>query len=198
MRHFAIRIGFEVDFPLCDAFDLKYLKDERIDFIIGACHFISKYDIVNEWAFDNPQFIAEFDKHDIDDLYNLYYSIIYEAVISRNFDIIAHFDLIKKFGHRPKKDLKPTIQKIAQAMSKYDIAAEVNTSGLLKPVKEMYPSEDIISIFFENNVPITLGSDSHVPDAVGYAFDRAVQIIKKIGYTKISGFSKRKRYDVDL
>jgi histidinol-phosphatase (PHP family) len=206
----TIRTGFEVDFPLYDSFDLKYLKDERIDFIIGACHFISQYnmDIVTgmstsklsetEWAFDNPYSISEFDKHNIDNLYHVYYTIIYEAVNSQIFNIIAHFDLMKKFGYRPKKDFKPIIQKIAQNMSKYDIAAEINTSGLLKPVKEIYPSQDIIGIFFDNNVPITLGSDSHDPETVGYAFDKAVSIIKKIGYTKISGFVKRKRYDVNL
>jgi len=206
----TIRTGFEVDFPSFNSFDLKYLKDERIDFIIGSCHFISQYnmDIVSgmstsklsedEWAFDNPYTISEFDKHDVDDLYHVYYTIIFEAVNSRMFDIIGHFDLMKKFGHRPKKDFKYIIQKIAQNMSKYDIAAEINTSGLLKPVKEMYPSEEIINIFFDNNVPITLGSDSHSPETVGYAFDKAVNMIKKIGYTKISGFAKRKRYDVNL
>ena len=206
----AIRIGFEVDFPLHNTFDLKYLKDDRIDYIMGACHFISKYDMdivtgkntsnfsENEWAFDNPQYISEYDKHDIDDLYHIYYTIIHEAVNSRIFNIIAHFDLIKKFGHRPKKDFNPMIQKITQDMAKYNIAAEINTSGLLRRVKEMYPSEDIIKVFFDNNVPITLGSDSHDPETVGYAFDEAVNIIKKIGYTKISGFAKRKRYDVNL
>ena len=197
----AIRIGFEVDFPLFSTFDLNYLKDERIDFIIGSCHFISQCNTKlpqSEWAFDNPYFISEFDKHDIDDLYHIYYTNIYEAVNSRMFDIIGHFDLIKKFGHRPKKDFKPMLQKIAQAMSKCNVAVEINTSGLLKPVKEIYPSQDIINIFFENNVPITLGSDSHEPATVGYAFDKAVDIIKKIGYTKISGFKKRNRYDINL
>ena len=201
-----IRIGFEVDFPLCDSFDQKYLKDDRIDFIMGSCHFINlgSYDFVdvaaNAWGFDNPHpnSISEFDKHDINDLYNLYYTNIYKLVNSRIFDIVGHFDLLKIFGHRPKKDLKPTIQKIAQAMFKHNVAAEINTSGLLKPVNEMYPSEDIIEIFFENNVPITLGSDSHSPQTIGYAFDKAVKLIKKIGYTKISGFKKRNRYDINL
>ena len=188
----AIRIGFEVDFPLSNTFDLKYFKDERIDFLIGSCHFL------NGWAFDVTQFVSEFDKRDIDDIYNLYYTNIYESVNSRIFDIIGHFDLIKKFGHRPKKDFSPMVEKIAKNMSKYNIASEINTSGLLKPVKEIYPSEDIIKIFFDNNVPITLGSDSHEPQTVGYAFDKAVNIIKKAGYTKISGFAKRKRYDVNL
>jgi len=206
----AIRIGFEVDFPLYNTFDLKYLKDERIDFLIGSCHFLSKYDmdvvtgkstadnLEPEWAFDNPHFISEYDKHDIDDLYHIYYTNILEAVNSRLFDIIGHFDLIKKFGHRPKKDFSPMIEKIAQNMAKYNIAAEINTSGLQRRVREMYPSDDIIKIFFDNNVPITLGSDSHTPESVGYAFDTAVNTIKKIGYTKISGFAKRKRYDVNL
>ncbi len=35
-----ILIGFEVDFPLHEDFSRSYFFDERIDYLIGSCHFI--------------------------------------------------------------------------------------------------------------------------------------------------------------
>jgi len=187
----AIKIGFEVDYPFKagTGFKKKYLNDNRIDYLIGSCHFI------DDWAFDHPDFLDEFNNRDIDEVYNEYFKII-EGLISNNFNIIGHFDLIKKFGHRPKGDISKTIENIAKIMSKKNITVEINTSGLRKPVNEIYPSQKIIDILHNYNIPITLGSDSHSPDEVGYKFNMAITMVKKAGYRKISGFSKRKRYDI--
>jgi histidinol-phosphatase (PHP family) len=115
------------------------------------------------------------------------------------FNIVGHFDVVKKFGHREDSgNSNETLERIAAKMSKFGIAAEVNTSGLLKPVKEMYPSDEILKIFFNKNVPVTLGADAHEPDLVDYMLLEAVQKLKSIGYKKISGFEKRKRYDIQI
>ncbi|PKL41368.1 MAG: histidinol phosphate phosphatase [Spirochaetae bacterium HGW-Spirochaetae-1] len=187
-----ILLGFEVDFPLHDSFPQKYFTDARIDYLIGSCHFI------DDWPFDHDDYVHEFDSRDINDVYTRYFEIIGDLVGSRLFDMVGHFDLVKKFGHRATKDFSATIDRIAGMMSSLDIAAEINTSGLIKPVKEMYPSDDILKIFFDNNVPITLGSDSHSPEHVGYMFDAALEKIKKAGYTSLSFFRKRKRYTTPL
>ncbi len=187
----AVRTGFEVDFPLHDTFAPKYFTDPRIDYFIGSCHFI------DGWAFDHPDFIDGFSRRDIDDIYSRYYAIIKDLVSSGLFHIIGHFDLVKKFGHRAKKDFSKEIAALFNS-SRHGIAVEINTAGLRKPVEELYPSEDIVSLLFTLNVPVTLGSDAHSPDEVGYAFDRAVEMLKKAGYRKISAFEKRRRFDIAL
>lgn len=188
----SVRLGFEVDYPLFGTFDEKYFSDPRIDYLAGSCHFLG------DWAFDHEDFIGGFDKRDIDEIYGEYFGVLEKLAASRLFDFIGHFDLVKKFGHRPKGDFSASVRKVARIMSENGIAAEINTSGLIKPVREIYPSDEIIKILFEENVPITLGSDSHAPSQVGYGFDIAVEKLKRIGYTKISGFEKRIRYDVAL
>jgi len=187
-----VKLGFEVDFPLFDDFDKKYFSDPRIDFLIGSCHFI------DEWPFDHPDFIDEFEKRDIDNVYKEYFNLIEKIISSKLFNIVGHMDLIKKFGHRPHKDFSSTIEKIAILASKSNTVIEINTSGLLKPVKEIYPSYKIIKILFEKNVPITIGSDTHNPEFFAYGYEKVLEEIKKIGYKKISGFSKRKRYDIEI
>ena len=64
-----IRLGFEVDFPLFDSFNKKYFSDTRIDYLIGSVHFI------DNWAFDHPKYIHQFENSDIDNLYKKYFAI---------------------------------------------------------------------------------------------------------------------------
>lgn len=187
----AVRTGFEVDFPLHNTFEQKYFTDPRIDYLIGSCHFI------DNWAFDHPAFIDGFSKRDIDEIYSRYYEIIRELASSGRFQIIGHFDLVKKFGHRAKREFAKEIALIFNGTHN-SISVEINTAGLRKPVEEIYPSEDIVSQLFSLNVPVTLGSDSHSPDEVGYEFHRAVEMLKKAGYRKISAFEKRRRFDITL
>lgn len=187
-----VKVAFEVDFPLMDSFDRKYLSDPRLDYMIGSCHFLE------DWAFDHPSNISEFDNRDINDVYRQYYKIIGQLARSRYFNIIGHLDLVKKFGHRPVDDLTGILEKLSMVLAENEITVEINTAGLRKPVEEIYPSDEILDILFRMNVPVTLGSDSHAPQEVGYSFEKAIKKAHKAGYRKISGFSKKKRYDIAI
>lgn len=187
-----VKLGFEVDFPIFDTFEPGYLKDPRIDFITGSVHYMG------DWGFDHPDYVHRFNERPIDEIYADYYGLLEALVDARFCDLIGHFDLIKKFGHRAESDMSHVIRRIAKKMSKSGIAAEVNTSGLYKPVKEIYPSESIIKIFFEENVPVTLGSDSHSPDDVCRGYDIALSKLKSAGYRKVSGFTGRRRHELNL
>ena len=187
-----IRLGFEVDYPRFESFESKYFTDPRIDYFIGSCHY------VDGWAFDHPRNIDDYKDRDIDELYARYYAQLESLAVSGLFDVIGHFDLVKKFGYRSGKDHRAAIERVARVASKKNLAVEMNTNGFNHPVNEMYPSDQIIEILFNFNVPVTLGSDAHTSDKVGYRFDEAVGKLRKAGYRKISGFSKRKRYDIPL
>ena len=188
----AVRTAMEVDFPFHASFDRSYLADGRIDYLIGSCHFI------DGWGFDNPDYIHGFESRDIDQVYSDYFAILQNLVVSGAFNIIGHFDLVKKFGHRPRSDFSGHIRRIARECAARDVAVEINTSGLRKPVCEMYPSVDILSILFDEGVPITLGSDAHNADEVAHEFTLAAETAKTAGYRRVSGFVKRRRYDIPL
>ena len=187
-----ILLAFEVDYPLHKSFAASYFTDERIDYFIGSCH------CMDGWAFDNEQEIEMFSKRDIDDIYADYYKIISELVESRLFNIVGHFDLLKKLGFRSRSAFADEIETIAKKMAKTETAFELNTSGLIKPVKEMYPSKEIIDIFFNCNVPVTMGSDSHSPEHVGHGYEMAIELLKTAGYRKLAVFRKRKLFEIPL
>lgn len=187
-----VKLGFETDFPMFDTFKRSYLTDPRVDFITGSVHFIG------DWGVDNPDQVERYNDRPIDDIYRDYYSLLEKLADYRFCDIVGHFDLIKKFGHRAESDMTPIIRRIAKKMSAHGIAVEINTSGLYKPVKEIYPSDEIIKILFEENVPVTLGSDSHSPDDVCRGYEPAISKIKNAGYRKISGFTGRVRHEISV
>lgn len=188
----GVKLGFEVDYPPFASFDKKYFSDPRIDYLIGSCHFI------DGWGFDHPLFVDGYRERDIDDIYESYFRIILALAGSGLYDVVGHFDIVKKFGHRARKDFLPAVEKIAHTLARRGVAVEINTGGLRHTVSEMYPSDDIIAVLFNCGVPVTLGSDAHAPENMGYSFPQAVEKLKKAGYRKISGFSKRKRYNVPI
>ena len=69
---------------------------------------------------------------------------------------------------------------------------EINTSGLRKPVKEIYPSLAALQIYREEGVPITFSSDSHDPKDVGRDYDKAAALAKEAGYAEYLVFKQRK------
>jgi histidinol-phosphatase (PHP family) len=63
---------------------------------------------------------------------------------------------------------------------------------------EIYPSKAFLKECFEEGVPITFGSDAHMPADVGRDFDRALELVKSVGYETIVRFSDRKPEHVQL
>ncbi|MEX1139267.1 MAG: histidinol-phosphatase HisJ [Bacteroidota bacterium] len=186
-----VRRGIEGDFfPGTESWVAGFIKENGFDYVIGSVHFLGS------WGFDDMVFVHNFEGRDIDDVYEKYFEAVRQSARSGLFDIIAHCDLVKKFGHRPKKDLTELIRETMKEIRRNNLCIEINTSGLRKPVKEMYPSESILKIAHEIGVPLTLGSDAHDPADVGADFTRAIALVEQYGNGRISVFERRERSEV--
>jgi histidinol-phosphatase (PHP family) len=180
-----VLLGYEVDY-------LKNHMDERVlnadvDYLIGSVHFI------DEWGFDNPEFIGRYEHEDIDEIWQKYFSAIEAMANSKKFDIAGHLDLIKVFKFMPKKDIRLIAQNALNAIKNADMVLEINMSGLRKPIEETYPSKELLELAFSLEIPITFGSDAHKPEQVGLYDTRVVELAREIGYTQCAVFHKRKR-----
>ena len=172
-----VKIGIEADFiPGYEEKTKKILEDYPYDYVIGSVHFIK------DWGFDNPEERDRWDSKDTDQVYRDYYDLLRRSAQSGLFDIMAHVDLVKKFGHLANADMTAEVKKTARVFKECGVAVEINTSGLRKPVKEMYPSLKNLEIYAQAGVPLTFGSDSHVPSDVGRDFDKAFTMARKAGY----------------
>jgi len=190
---FQLKVGLEADYLQgCEDRIRKILREPTFDYLIGSVHFI------DDWGFDDPRQIANFQKWNIDKLYSTYFSLVKECAQSKLFDVIGHVDLIKKFGHRPKSDMTSIFLETIESLKKSSVCVEVNTNGLQAPCKEIYPSEFFLKLCFEHGIPVTLGSDAHSPGNVGQEFDKALELLREIGYTQIARLTRRKRESIDL
>ena len=188
-----IRLGLEADYiPGHEDALRAILEAHPWDYVYGSVHFLGA------WGMDDPRYVAEYDRRDINALYEEYFRTVEAAARSGLFDIMAHLDLVKKFGHRAMQDLGPLYARVGQAMAESGVCVEVNTAGLLKPVTEIYPQVDLLRALYRAGVPITLGSDAHAPHLVGYAFAEAVALLREVGYERVVRFAGRARSYVAL
>jgi len=99
---------------------------------------------------------------------------------------------VKKFGNRPTGEISLDLDDTAKVFKECGVAVEINTSGLRKPVGEIYPSSEILKVYRKYDIPIVFGSDAHTPDDVGRDFDKAVSLARQAGYQEFVTFEKRK------
>jgi histidinol-phosphatase (PHP family) len=190
----AIKLALEMDYiPGMEDWIRDLAARHPWDYLIGAVHYVS-----DTWDLDNPKKIDEWKSRDAFEVWTIYFERLTRAAESGFFDIIAHADLCKKFRFCPEKDCTPLFTRLLQAIAKNGLAMELNTAGLRKDCKEIYPSPQIVGLAAQMDVPITFGSDAHKPEEVGMNFADAVQLARKFGYTQCCRFTQRKREMVSL
>ena len=171
----TIRLALEVDYlPGYEDWIRELAARHPWDYFIGSVHYVS-----DDWAIDNPQKISEWKTRDAYEVWSAYFERLTKAAETGFFEIIGHVDLPKKFGYRPSRDCKPLYEKFLNAVKKRDCAIELNTAGLRKDCREIYPSRRILELAFQKGVPITFGSDAHAPEEVGMNFADAVQLARE-------------------
>ena len=185
-----ILLGYEVDF-LNNYIDDDILNGD-IDYLIGSVHFL------DNWGFDNPEFIREYKNKDIDIIWEEYFYQIEQMAKSGKFDIIGHLDLIKVFKFLPKKNINLIAKDSMKAIKDNNLVLEINSAGFRKPIKEQYPSIDLLKMAFDMNIDITFGSDAHKIEQIGFKYDEITNLAKKIGFRKSAYFRDRDKILVDF
>lgn len=184
----SIRLSTEADFIPGHERQLEaILRRYDWDYVIGSVHFI------DDWGFDDSRHVSGFVSRNIDELYRQYFELVGASAATGLFDTIGHADLIKKFGHRPYSDQCENYTRLASRLAAAGVCVEVNTSGLRKPVGEIYPHPDLLRAFCDAGVPITLGSDAHAPNEVTADFSAATQLIQSVGYAAYVRYTRRER-----
>lgn len=161
------------------------------DYLIGAVHYVS-----DSWAVDDPSALDQWKGRDAYEVWQIYFDRLTRAAELDLFEIIAHADLPKKFGIRPSRDCSALYERFLKAAAKTETVIELNTAGLRKECREIYPSLDLLKRAYAHGVGITFGSDAHAPEEVGMNFPEAFKLAREAGYTHCAAFRKRMRNEV--
>jgi histidinol-phosphatase (PHP family) len=190
VRETPLRLGLECDFVPGSEDRIENLLERDFDYVVGSVHFIG------EVAVDHDGFDAWEGVGDPDRVWSRYFETLAECARSGLFDILAHPDLVKVWGsgrplpdHDPRHYYEPAIEAIAEL----DIAVEVSTAGLRKPVGELYPSRAFAEMCVEAGAAFSLSSDAHLPEEVGFGYDRAIAFLGELGVGEIAVFEGRRR-----
>ncbi|TDC99489.1 histidinol-phosphatase HisJ family protein [Nonomuraea deserti] len=176
-RGLPVLLGLEVDFlPAYQDVIGEALRRYPFDFLIGSVHWIGA------WSVDHPAVAHEFERRGVRRAYEDYFGLVTELAESRSVNVLAHPDVVKKFGHRCVEEPLDLYERLVRAASRNEIAMEVSSAGLRYEVAEPYPAPSLLRMAHAAGVPITLASDAHYPDQAAYRYRELVQYVWDAGY----------------
>jgi histidinol-phosphatase (PHP family) len=190
VRGTPLRLGIECDFvPGAEDRTANLLEARDFDYVVGSVHFVGERAVDHEgwdvWEGGDP-----------DDVWRRYFEALAECARSSLFDILAHPDLVKVWGRArplPARDPRHFYEPAVEAIAEAGIAVEVSTAGLRKPVGELYPATAFAEMCVEAGAAFALSSDAHLPEQVGFGYDRALEFLAGLGVGEICVFERRRR-----
>ena len=190
-----LKLGIEADFVAGREDRMANLLDGRDwDYVVGSVHFLRDAAVdMDEWDV--------WDSGDPEKVWSRYFETLGEAARTGIYDILAHPDLVKVWGKerpRPDGDLRRFYELAIDGIAESNVAIEVSTAGLRKPVGEIYPAREFLEMCLAAGRPVALSSDAHEPDQLGYRYDQALEFLHGLGIEEIADFDRRERRMVPL
>ncbi|KUO75463.1 MAG: hypothetical protein APF77_22515 [Clostridia bacterium BRH_c25] len=166
------------------------IKDRSYDFIIGSIHCVNKSDMYLEpflesMPTDNEAIMS-------------YFRELQVCVDGfRNFDVLGHFDGIRRYIRDSESFsyelYREQIQNALQSLINSHKGIELNTSGLRYGLSSFHPLPEILRLYKQlGGEIVTIGSDSHTPDTLGYKFKEALEMLSVMGFKYYTIFKNRK------
>ncbi len=186
-EEFNLKIGLEVDYIESRESEIRdFAANFDVDFLIGSVHYLG------EWAFDLSK---NWPRNDYEAIYIEYYKTLLKLARSNIFDVLGHPGNIAYFGYGPSKEVEDRIVKnFYEELAKENIVLEINAGGLYRPAKRIFPEKKWFKTIKELNIDITVSSDAHDPDDVGYEINNEViPALQGAGFTHLIGFEKRNK-----
>jgi len=165
------------------------------DYVVGSVHYVrsentGEYFPVDRYPADLEAGIA--DAGGVQSFIESYGNNVLRLAKDYSPTILGHIDLITKLN-RGNRFFDPGAgwyksmwEKVIKTIARSGCIAEVNTGGMARGYTDQpYPSHDLLRMLHREGVPVTLCSDAHEEQMLGYAYPQAVQTLREIGYESI-------------
>jgi histidinol-phosphatase (PHP family) len=184
-----VRLGLESDFaPGLEPWLEALHQRVPLHHVLGSVHY--------QIGFYRSQYF----KGDVFEYQKVYYEHLAMAAESGLFDTLSHPDLIK--NESPREWFFPRIQPFIEAaldrIAATGVAMELNTSGMLKAIREMNPGRAQLALMQARGIPVVLGADAHRPDRVADGYEAALFTLHQVGYREVSIVLDRRRQTIPL
>lgn len=187
-----VKFGLEADYvPGKERETARVLALFPLDYVIGSVHWLG------DWGFDLDP--ASWQGRAVADVYREYYDTLARAAECGLFDVIGHPGNIAYHGFKPASELREELeQAFLERAVRQKVVLEINSGGLLRPARELFPRPELARRIVEMGLPITTASDAHRPEDVGYAFEQLYRQLAQWGANEIVGFAGRRRVSYSL
>jgi len=174
----------------------KNISGRPYDYIIGSVHRLEGI------TFSGAHGMPFFKDKDENYSYNMYFDELYRMVNTDFFQIVGHFDIIKRhgvslYGSFKVEKYREKIKKILATIIEKNMVIEINSSGFRFGLGEQYPTNDIIKMFRDlGGREVTIGSDAHSISNFGAYLEEAVKNTLSIFDFDVIIFKNKKKTKV--
>ena len=205
-----VRVGLEQGVMPSTCSKLSsYSKEHRgLDFIIASSHVVDGMDPYYPECWRYPDGSLK----DVKTLYMKYFEdMLYNVQHFDDYNVYGHIDYIFRYGPQNAPNdvfekvnsevfadkwfpvVKDIIHEILSTIIQKGKGIEINTGSLYRDLDYMHPHPLILSMYKELGGEIlTVGSDAHDTEHIGYAFEEAVALAKSVGFKQLCTFERMK------
>lgn len=189
---FDLRIGVELGVMphITDKLHNYVISHKELDFIIASSHLVDGYD-----PYRPEYFIGKSDTQ----AYYRYFETILEVLKGFiDFNVYGHLDYILRYGSTKADnfnilDYHNLFEEIFRLLTQNGKGIEINTGSLYRGLSFPHPHTDILKMYkAAGGEIITVGSDAHKPEYIGYGFEKAKDLLLAHGFRYYCTFEKQK------
>ncbi len=174
----------------------KIVALDGVDFTLCSVH-----EIIGKQDF----YYLDYNKEDVKSLLTRYFDEVLQTVRWNKFDSLAHLTypiryICGEYGIAVNlDDYSQVIDEILSTLAKNGKALEINSSGLGMKIKETLPPRAVIQRFRQlGGEYITVGSDAHLPQNVGYRISEVFALARECGFDSVTYFEDHKPVKVRI
>lgn len=186
----SIKLGIEIGLQReeKDRID-QLINDYPFDFVIGSSHTIEKYDLYFRKLFENKT---------KEEAYERYFQEVRKIVEEiDSYNVYGHLDVVRRYAYGTYEDItinhmeREMMEEILKIIIQKGKGIEVNTSGFRYGIHSTNPDIDIIKRYKSlGGEMITVGSDAHKKEDIGYKILETYDLLKDLGYRYITIFER--------
>lgn len=168
-----VLLGLEADYAEGMEETYREVRDAYPwDYWIGSVHYTLGSHIYDRNLWN--------ERPDPEPVYSAYYRLIRKSAESGLFDILGHISGITVHGPKPdSRFLSAEFALTSKAIAQSGVAIEINASGVRKGTGAPFPHPELLRRCLDEGVPLTYGSDSHLPSEVGHSRDTVAPLLRE-------------------
>lgn len=193
-----VRIGVEMGICPDTVKKLAPLTQKYpFDFIIASSHItsFSKGDPYYPEYYTSKNYVQDYREYFLSELENVR--------LTSSFDVYGHLDYALRYCPDPTfpyqfQDYADIFEDLLKHLIEQGKGIEINTSGITK-IGHPHPHLEILKLYKKlGGEIITIGSDAHNKNNIGFHFDTAENLLKECGFSYYTVFQKRKPLFIPL